>query len=395
MRVLFLKGLSAWALGGDRTETIRLVRGAADHGSDVALAADALPKELAGLPHFKVDYPQTPAVESQVAAALDAFRPDVVHVIGAGVRFLEAFDRALRRGAAPWIFTCHNVPPAEKIFPRFFGRPRLHYAVRNLLALPSVRLWTRFLSRGSFARVVCHSDTVARRVAARGCDPGKIVTIPFGCDAPVLDPATPSPFPAGASPRILTVAGVAPHKGQLDAVRAMERLKPAFPNLFYCMIGNPRPDDRFARFILRETLTRGLHVNTLLIGGAPEPMKHAALRDADLYLQPSREEGFCIAFMEAAVVVPRVVGTDTGAMRAIAEGQRTMRVVRPGDVDALVGATRDLLKQTVTLEDVERRREELAQRYSWSSYVEQHRDVYEQSAARAVPVSRSASGAAK
>src|SRR4051794_32432207 len=96
MRVLFLKGLSAWALGGDRTETLRLVRGAADHGCSVALAADSQPKELAGVPHFKVDYPQTPAVESQARAAIAAFKPDVVHVIGAGIRFMEAFDRVLR-----------------------------------------------------------------------------------------------------------------------------------------------------------------------------------------------------------------------------------------------------------------------------------------------------------
>ncbi len=48
-RMLFLKGLSMWALGGDRTETLRLVRGAADQGCTVALAADSLPKDLAGV----------------------------------------------------------------------------------------------------------------------------------------------------------------------------------------------------------------------------------------------------------------------------------------------------------------------------------------------------------
>lgn len=377
MRVLFLKGLSAWALGGDRTETIRLVRGAGLHGCDVALGADSLPKELAGVAHFKVDYPQTPAVESQVRDALAAFKPDVVHVIGAGIRFLETFDQALRGGgAAPWTFTAHNVPPAEKIFSRFFGHPGLYYAARNALAWPSVRLWSRFLRRGSFRHVVCHSDTVAKRLVERGCAPGTITNIPFGCDDPVIDTATPSPFPAGATPRVLTVAGFAPHKGQLDGLQAVARLLPEFPTIAYRMIGNPRPDERYARFVGREIARLGLGANVALIEDATDAVKHAALRDADLYLQPSHEEGFCIAFLEAAMVVPRIVGTDTGAMAAIGERDRTARIVHTRDIEALARSMRELFHTNADAITVAERRAALAQRYSWDRYAQQHVEVY-------------------
>lgn len=374
MRVLLLKGLSAWALGGDRTETLRLVRGAAGLGCEVALAADAVPNELAGIPHFRIDYPQSPAVESQVRDALAVFRPDVVHVIGAGIRFLEVFARAL--DDVPWTFTAHNLPPAERTFPRLFAHPRLYYAARNALALPSIRLWSRFLSRGSFARVICHSETVARRLVARGCDASKIVTIPFGCDEPVLDVAAASPFPPGASPRILTVAGFAPHKGQLDAVRAIARLRPEFPRLAYRMIGNPRPSERYARFIQREVQQLGLQGAVELLENASDATKHAGLRDADLYLQPSHEEGFCIAFLEAATTVPRLIGTDTGAMRSIAEGDGTAQVVRPGDVAALVRAMRTLLQTSSPPDSVARRRQSLSRRYSWEAYATLHVDTY-------------------
>jgi glycosyltransferase involved in cell wall biosynthesis len=375
MRVLFLKGLSAWALGGDRTETLRLVRGAADQGCIVALGADAVPKELAGIPHFKVEYPQTAAVEGQVRTAIDVFRPDVVHVIGAGIRFMEAFDRVLRN--ARWAFTAHNVPPAEKIFSCFFAQPRLYYAARNTLAMPSVRRWSRFLRHASFAKVICHSDTVSRRLISRGCDVRKIVNISFGCDPPVLDSSAPSPLPATSSPKIVTVAGFAPHKGQLDAIRAMARLLPQFPNLAYRMIGNPRPDERYARFIQHQVQRLALQGNVALLEDASEQTKHAALRDADLYLQPSHEEGFCIAFLEAAQVVPRLVGTDTGAIAAMAEGDSTARIVRPGNVAALAHAMGELLRTAPPPHTVERRREMLASRYSWTNYAGQHVKAYQ------------------
>ncbi|MDB5300549.1 MAG: hypothetical protein JWO87_2212 [Phycisphaerales bacterium] len=378
-KILFITGLTGFGLGGARTEEIRLVGGAADRGCDVALCSDAPAEELAGTRHFRLDYPPGAKAPEQIARALAEFKPELVHVMGGGVRFIQTCDEQL--AGVPWVFTVHNVPPAERIFPRLHRNSRLHYGVRNLLALPNVWVWSRYLKRGRFRMAICHSEITRSRVAELGGAPGRIRVIPFGCGLPesalAPDASEPSPFPEGAWPRIVTLAGLAHHKGQLDALRMAARLLPEFPKLGYRLIGMSR-DASFRRSLEQTIRDLGLSENVSLLQAASDATKFAALRAADLYVQPSHEEGFCIAFLEAAMLVPRLIGTRTGAIKEMAEGDHTARVVRPGDVAGLAGAARELLRADIADGVVARRRETLGRRYSWSAYLDAHLDAYEE-----------------
>ena len=378
MKVLFVTGLTGFGIGGARTEEIRLVRGSADKGCDVAMCSDVLAGELAGTRHFKLDYPPGQNAPRQLDAALEAFKPEIVHVVGGGVRFLSVCNERIT--AVPWIFTAHNVPPAERIFPHLYGNARLHFAVRNLLAWPNVRSWAKYLKTSRFASAICHSQTVAKRVKEVGCPSDKIREIPFGSELPDEalrdDPVQPEIFPAGAWPKMLTIAGLAYHKGQLDAVRMAAELVKGYPNLALRLIGMTR-DKKYRAYLEKTIAHLGLSRNVSLIHSAPEAQKFAALRQADLYVQPSHEEGFCIAFLEAAMIVPRLIGADTGAIAAMAaEGDANARVVKPGDVTGMVGAARELLAGKVDKGVVETRRAELKRRYSWDAYLDAHFGEY-------------------
>jgi glycosyltransferase involved in cell wall biosynthesis len=376
-RVLFVTGLTGYGLGGARTEEIRLVRGAAERGCDIAMCSDVLADELAGTRHFRLDYPPGPNARQQVASALREFKPDLVHVLGGGIRFLVTCGEQFE--GVPWIFTVHNLPPAERIFPRLHNYPRLHYRVRNALAIPNVWAWSRFLKGGGFRLAICHSATVGARLAKAGCAQGKIREVPFGCELPqtTLDAnhAETPVFPPGASPRIVTVAGLAHHKGQLDAVRVAARLLPEFPNLRYQLIGMSR-DKKYRSSVESAIQNSGLAAHMSILHAVPDSVKFAALREADLYIQPSHEEGFCIAFLEAAMLVPRLIGTDTGAIAAMTHGDEFARVVSPGDVDALTTSATALLRNGSPNGAVTRRREALVQRYSWNAYLDAHLSAY-------------------
>lgn len=78
-----------------------------------------------------------------------------------------------------------------------------------------------------------------------------------------------------------------------------------------------------------------------------EQAKNRALSTADLYLQPSHEEGFCLAYIEAASKVPRLIGTDTGAIRRVSQGDSGMQVVPPRSPTALASALRSLIHDLV------------------------------------------------
>ena len=305
------------------------------------------------------------------------FRPDLVHVAGGPVRFLRACDRHIT--SAPWVFTAHNVPPAEHMFRRFYANAGVHYAVRNTLMLPKAWLWSRYLKTARFRAAFCHSQTVAGRLRKAGCPADKICEVPFGNELPesVLqpDPAEVSPFPKDAWPKILTVAGMAFPKGVLDAVRMAALLRADFPKMSYCLIGTTR-DKHYRAYVDREIQSLGLSRQFQMLRTAPEQSKFAALRDADLYVQPSHEEGFCIAFLEAAMLVPRLIGTDTGVMAAIAEGDSTARIVNPGNPAALAQAATELLRKEVQESAIQTRRDRLNQRFSRAAYLDGHLETY-------------------
>lgn len=374
MRVLFLSGLTGFGLGGAQTEVIRLVDGIRRLDVSVACVIDHLPGELSGIEHFTLEYPPGENAGRQVAEAVSQFKPDCVHLVGGGIGLLRAVDSL--QLTVPWVFTAHNLPPFERIFPYVHGNNSLHYFLRHLRALPNVVVWKRFLRGGGFANVIAHSSAVAEHLAEYGCPGGKVVLIPFGCDAPKVGAADSSPFPADAEPRILTIAGFAHHKGIHDYLLVIKRLVVDYPKLAYRMIGNAR-DDSYLKFLQRRVKELGLDQSVQFIRNGPESVKLAALGSADLYVQPSHEEGFCLAFIDAAMVVPRVLGTRTGEMAGVVQGEPGGRVVQPMDIGALERETRELLGVNVSDVNLQERRTRLLDRYSWAKYLQAHVKAYQ------------------
>jgi glycosyltransferase involved in cell wall biosynthesis len=372
MRILFVSGLTSYGAGGAQTETIKLVRGISAFVDKAAISIDN-PLNIPDIEHFHLDYPPTNDAPAQVRAAIEAFKPDVVHVVGGGIRLLWQIN--LLAPPLPWIFTSHNIPPCERIFPGLYGRNDLYYLARDAIALPSTLMWKHFLRSGSFRSVISHSDAVSVRLRSYGCPAGKIRQIPFGFDTPKYLGNGISPFPADAFPRLLTVAGLIHHKGLHDIVRIMPTIQRRFKNAHYCIIGERR-DHNYADFLERQILKANLGECIRLVGNASDTTKAAALRDADLYVQPSHEEGFCIAFSEAAAVVPRLVGTATGEMPGLSRDDPTAMIVAPGQPAELVDAMMKLIGTAVERDAVLSRQEKLRRCYPWKSYFDQHLAAY-------------------
>ncbi len=374
MRVLFVSGLTGFVAGGVQTEMVRLIGGARDRGVDVAFAVDQLPVRLTDVRQFPIDYPPSDRVGEQVRAAVEAFAPDYVHVVGGGRNILRPIDQLGLR--VPWVFTAHNLPPYERISSYFPGSDRLHYLVRDNRAWFTVQAWKRLLHGGSFSRVIAHSQGVADHLVDYGCPAEKIVTIPFGCDPPAA-PASlaDSPFPSDAFPKVLTVAGFAYHKGVHDYIAAVGPLLSRFPRLVYRVIGNSR-NPEYLRFLQARIRALGLSRHVALLQNASDAVKHAGLAAADLYVQPSHEEGFCLAFAEAVMVAQRLVGCRTGEIAGLAGDDPTTRVVEPKDVAGLAAATDELMGVPVTPADVSARGARLLERYSWTAYLDRHLDLF-------------------
>ncbi len=171
------------------------------------------------------------------------------------------------------------------------------------------------------------------------------------------------------------MGGLAHSKGQHDAIVAIARLRRDFPGLDYQIIGERR-DASYLRhlraLIEREALGDCVRITPNL----SHDEKERVLQAADLYLQPSHEEGFCLAYIEAAAIVPRLVGTDTGAIRAIGAGDAGARTVGVRAPQELADAMHDLLAATLPADLMARRAARLTGRFSWSQYLDAHEALY-------------------
>ena len=108
--------------------------------------------------------------------------------------------------------------------------------------------------------------------------------------------------------RILTVGRISSEKGQFMAIQALKSLKDKGYHIRWYFIG----DGNDMEHCKNEVERLGLSENVFFLGTKTNP--YAYMRDCDIYMQPSRHEGFCITLAEALCFGNPVVATDfTGA----------------------------------------------------------------------------------
>jgi len=205
-------------------------------------------------------------------------------------------------------------------------------AVEQLPLPPTTRL-AMWLKRRTSARLAAHV-AVGRRVArlveeSARLKPDSVFTIYNG--VPDLGPA--AGRPAGSATVIGTFA-------RLDRVKGLDVLLEAAAGLpdANVVVAGEGPE----RDSLRADARRlGLEGRLQLV-----PWSDAArdlLGDMDVFVLPSRNEGFPLSIVEAMLAARPVVATDVGSVReAVLDGVSGF-VVPPDDVDALRSALRRLL----------------------------------------------------
>ena len=111
-----------------------------------------------------------------------------------------------------------------------------------------------------------------------------------------------------AGKRILTVGRIAIEKGQREAIRALGELVEKGLDVKWYFVGEGH-DMESCRLLSKEL---GLTERIVFLGCQTNP--YGYMRDCDVYVQPSRHEGFCITLAEALCFENPIVATNfTGA----------------------------------------------------------------------------------
>jgi glycosyltransferase involved in cell wall biosynthesis len=171
----------------------------------------------------------------------------------------------------------------------------------------------------------------------------------------------------------LCVSNFYPYKGHEELVEAAARVVPAYPNVIFLLAGRDSGTLEATRTRIRE---RGIEESVRFVGSRTDVPD--LLRASDLFVHPSREEGFSNAILEAMAAGLPVVACDVGGNpEAVVDGE-TGRLVPPRDPERFAGAMLEMIGdpgKRKTFGQAGRRR--AAEEFSTSRMVAKMESLYE------------------
>lgn len=158
---------------------------------------------------------------------------------------------------------------------------------------------------------------------------GRTMTIYNGID--VEDAASPSPVMDRLEPHIVTIGNVRRVKGHDVLIRAASEVIKTFPNARVTIGGAVLEQEYFDELtaLVKEL---GLEESVDFLGDVPN--SHTVLAGADLFVLPSRSEGFSNSIIEAMANGLPVVATDVGGnAEAVVDGETGIIVAADNDAE--------------------------------------------------------------
>jgi teichuronic acid biosynthesis glycosyltransferase TuaC len=207
--------------------------------------------------------------------------------------------------------------------------------------------------------VLANSAGTAARCLEAGAHETRVVHL--GSDLPgrVTDPSSRQP------PVLVTVAHLAARKRHADVLGALALIRERHPEVRYRVVGDGPERARLTRRIAE----LGLERNVDLEGALAPAAALAAGRDASLFVMPSVDEAFGVAYVEAmAGGVPVIACRGEAGPEEIAAAGGGIELVASGDVVALAGAIDRLLGDCPALAVMGREARATVEReFTWSA----------------------------
>jgi glycosyltransferase involved in cell wall biosynthesis len=280
-------------------------------------------------------------------------RPDVVIDSQNGLPFLARL--AFGRRVVVLVHHCHREqwPVAGRVLGRvgWFVEsrlsPRLHRDNQYVtVSLPSVR-----------------------DLAELGVDTSRVAVVRNGLDEAPMRTLTGE---RSATPRVVVLSRLVPHKQIEDALDAVAVLRPRIPGLHLDVVGGGWWQDK----LLRHAQRRGIAEAVTFHGHVDDETKHALVQRSWVHLLPSRKEGWGLAVIEAAQHgVPTIGYRSSGGLTdSIVDGVTGLLVDSHADmVDRLERLLSDqVLRQELGAKAAARSRE-----FSWTQSAASMRTVLE------------------
>jgi teichuronic acid biosynthesis glycosyltransferase TuaC len=195
--------------------------------------------------------------------------------------------------------------------------------------------------------------------AARELGARRTRIVRLGTDLP------PEPTATAQAPTLVTVGHLVARKRHADVVRALWSLRERHPELRYLIIGDGPERDPLARLAAELDVADRVE----LAGQLPHAEALARARSGHVFVMPSVDEAFGVAYVEAmAAGMPVIAARGEPGPREIAAAGGGIRLVAPGDVEALAAELATLLDEPAYLQELGvAARDTVARAFTWAA----------------------------
>ena len=205
--------------------------------------------------------------------------------------------------------------------------------------------WNRLLARAD--HIVTCSDALGSRLSATMRKSRKAIrAVHNGVDQGVLERCAERgrvPKAIAGKRFILNVATLEPKKGQDVLIRAFSRLASRIPDHLLVIMGRLGEYERQLRSLLGQL---GLVDRVMIFEDVSHDDVLATMKEAELFVLPSRIEPFGIVLLEAATFGVPVIATRTGGIPEVIEHDRSGFLVPVEDVEGLFAAMLQMLNDS-------------------------------------------------
>ena len=300
---------------------------------------------------------------------------DVIHVLF-GLFLNEKLDiRTFRSMGIPCLTSVMNIPPQEcsRSWPT---DKKINYLADSLrlkaVAFKNLRR-LRAHPYTSYIAVSQHTKRLLKEVLPKA----QIDVVHHGCSPNSFSKTLIS---KNFSPRLnnpinlLTVGGWVPHKRQHIIPDIALRLRDAGLEFRWNIVGPATRIPRYQQAVIDAIEAYNLETFVKVSGAVPTNKLIEMYYSANLYVQPSTEEGFCMTALDAAAIGLPVIASPTGALPEIAK--LSGGVLIQSKVEEVSRAIQHFINADLWENDVTSKINLIREEFSWEASAKQLEKIY-------------------
>lgn len=269
------------------------------------------------------------------------------------------------RGAST-VLNLHGIIPIERRFGYGLGI--------RLRSIAQTDLSGVLYSCKKANRIVVNSEYM-RKSATKwyGVDHEKIAVIPNGVDLERFNSCD-DRLTLDGDPVVLYLGQLTPIKGVETSIQAIGKLHSELPNVKLHIVGHSDIEDLRGLQLLAKK--EGIDKHVIFHGEARGSQVARYYRSADMFVLPSRHEGFGITAVEAMASGIPVIASDIESFQEIITDGKDGLLFRSGDADALSSAILTLAKDSGLRKRLSQAALETVRKYSWDVIAAEYVSLY-------------------